>query len=155
MAEGEGVGVDIHSQPKLADTSSDSLFSMYNERMKVHDEKMADTWKGDAKGILVFTGLFSAAVAQLLVGSLQNLQRNSQDASAFYLAHIYQLTPGSNASSVHFPSDPTAFVPPTTAIWVSTLWSLSLVISLTCALLATLLQQWARRYLRITQSGDD
>ena len=32
------------------------------------------------------------------------------------------------------------------------LWFLSLVISLTCALLATLLQQWARRYLKITQS---
>ena len=29
---------------------------------------------------------------------------------------------------------------------------MSLVISLTCALLATLLQQWARRYLKITQS---
>lgn len=94
-------------------------------------------------------------MAQLLVGSLQSLQLNSQDASAFYLARIYQLTPGSNASSIPIPTDPAAFVPPTSAIWVSTLWSLSLVISLTCALLATLLQQWARRYLRITQKGDD
>ena len=38
------------------------------------------------------------------------------------------------------------------AIWVNTLCFLSLVISLTCALLATLLQQWARRYLNVTQS---
>ena len=37
-------------------------------------------------------------------------------------------------------------------MWVNALWFLSLVISLTCALLATLLQQWARRYLKITQS---
>jgi hypothetical protein len=37
-------------------------------------------------------------------------------------------------------------------VWVNALWFLSLVISLTCALLATLLQQWARRYLKITQS---
>ena len=35
---------------------------------------------------------------------------------------------------------------------MNALWFLSLVISLTCALLATLLQQWARRYLKITQS---
>ncbi|KAH9972303.1 hypothetical protein BGW80DRAFT_1140012, partial [Lactifluus volemus] len=34
---------------------------------------------------------------------------------------------------------------------VNSLWFLSLTISLTCAMLATLLQQWARRYLRITQ----
>jgi len=33
---------------------------------------------------------------------------------------------------------------------VNTLWFLSLSISLTCALLATLLQQWARRYVKIT-----
>ena len=29
---------------------------------------------------------------------------------------------------------------------------MSLIISLTCALLATLLQQWARRYLRVTRT---
>ncbi|KAI9443501.1 hypothetical protein H4582DRAFT_1873329 [Lactarius indigo] len=128
---------------------------MYNERAKEHDEKMAESWKGDAEGILVFTGLFSAAVAQFLGSSLQNLQPNSQDASSFYLARIYQLTPGSDASSINLPGDPDSFKPPKTAIWVCALWSLSLVISLTCALLATLLQQWARRYLRITQKWND
>ncbi|KAI9434960.1 hypothetical protein H4582DRAFT_1762250, partial [Lactarius indigo] len=30
-------------------------------------------------------------------------------------------------------------------------WFLSLVLSLTCALIATLLQQWARRYLQMIQ----
>ena len=35
---------------------------------------------------------------------------------------------------------------------MNTLWLLSLVITLTCALLATLLQQWARRYLKVNQS---
>ena len=44
-----------------------------------------------------------------------------------------------------------SFTPPKSAIWVNSLWFLSLAISLTCALLATLLQQWARRYIRITQ----
>ena len=35
---------------------------------------------------------------------------------------------------------------------MNALWFLSLLISLTCALLATLLQQWVRRYLKVTQS---
>ena len=39
----------------------------------------------------------------------------------------------------------------TEIVWVNSLWLLSLVISLTCAMLATLLQQWARRYLRVSQ----
>ncbi|KAI0246405.1 hypothetical protein BJV78DRAFT_1090826, partial [Lactifluus subvellereus] len=43
------------------------------------------------------------------------------------------------------------FSPPRYSIWVNSLWFLSLAISLTCALLATLLQQWARQYVRITQ----
>ena len=46
---------------------------------------------------------------------------------------------------------PPAFSPPRYAIWVNSLWFLSLVISLSCAMLATLLQQWARRYLKVTQ----
>jgi hypothetical protein len=41
------------------------------------------------------------------------------------------------------------FVPPTSAVWVNGLWFSSLVISLTCGLLATLIQQWAQRYLRV------
>ncbi|KAH9168441.1 hypothetical protein EDB89DRAFT_2073872 [Lactarius sanguifluus] len=151
MSQGAHVG---KNEPKLIDSSA-PLFSIYNEKAKERDKKMAESWKGDAEGILVFTGLFSAAIAQLLGNSLQNLQLNPQDASNFYLARIYQLTPGSNASSIHLPDDPDSFNPPKIAIWVNILWSLSLVISLTCALLATLLQQWARRYLRITQKRND
>ncbi|KAF8258298.1 hypothetical protein EI94DRAFT_1544146, partial [Lactarius quietus] len=37
------------------------------------------------------------------------------------------------------------------AVWVNGLWFMSLVISITCAVLATLLQQWARKYLKVTQ----
>jgi Family of unknown function (DUF6535) len=73
---------------------------------------------------------------------------------AFYLANIYQLLADPNisrASILATPAKPPPFSPPNSAIWVNTLWFLSLVISLTCALLATFLQQWARRYLTITQ----
>ncbi|KAH9035180.1 hypothetical protein EDB83DRAFT_2678114 [Lactarius deliciosus] len=134
---------------------SEPLFSMYLERAEEEDKKKAESWQGDAEGILVFTGLFSAAVATLLSVSVQDLKQNSQDISAFYLANVYQLLSNQNGSqiTVVIPSslsDPTSFTPPVAAVWVNSLWFLSLVISLTCALLATLLQQWARRYLRIT-----
>ena len=67
---------------------------------------------------------------------------------------MYELQADPNLSRPSSPSDiaqPPAFSPPTYAVWVNSLWSLSLVISLTCAMLATSLQQWARRYLRVTQ----
>jgi len=86
--------------------------------------------------------------------SVQNIQRNPQDTLSFYLAHIYQnVSSQPNGSPLPIPStltDPIEkFVAPTSDVWVNGLWFLSLVISLTCALLATLLQQWARRYLRV------
>ena len=82
--------------------------------------------------------------------SIQDLQQNPQDTSNFYLANIYQATINPNASG-SLPPSPPPFTPPKYAIWVNALWFLSLVISITCALLATLLQQWARRYLKVTQ----
>jgi hypothetical protein len=63
---------------------------------------------------------------------------------------MYQATINPNSSS-SLPTSPPPFTPPNFAIWVNALWFLSLVISITCALLATLLQQWARRYLKVTQ----
>ena len=76
--------------------------------------------------------------------------------SAFYLANIYQILADSNGSQViippTLPNPSTPFSPPSSAVWVNSLWFLSLAISLTCALLATSLQQWARRYTRVTQT---
>jgi hypothetical protein len=86
----------------------------------------------------------------LISVSIQDLQQNPQDTSNFYLANIYQATINPNALS-SLPTSPPSFTPPNFAIWVNALWFLSLVISITCALLATLLQQWARRYLKVTQ----
>ena len=63
---------------------------------------------------------------------------------------MYRATIHPNESS-SLPTSPPPFIPPNYAVWVNGLWFLSLVISITCALLATLLQQWARRYLKVTQ----
>ena len=82
--------------------------------------------------------------------AIQDLRPNPQDTSNFYLANTYQATINPNASS-SLPTSPPPFIPPNYAVWVNALWFLSLVISITCALLATLLQQWARRYLKVTQ----
>ncbi|KAH9011956.1 hypothetical protein EDB83DRAFT_348005 [Lactarius deliciosus] len=126
---------------------------MYLDRATEENEKMVEGWKADAEGILVFTGLFSAAVASLISVTIQDIRPNPQDTSNFYLANIYQATLadlGSNASA-SLPVSPPQFSPPKYAVWVNSLLFMSLVISITCALLATLLQQWARRYLKVTQ----
>jgi hypothetical protein len=86
--------------------------------------------------------------------SIQNIQQNPENTSNFYLANIYQVIAVPNLSNISsfLPASPPPFSPPTYAVWVNGLWFMSLVISITCALLETLLQQWARRYLKVTQT---
>ncbi|KAH9989165.1 hypothetical protein BJV77DRAFT_1172701, partial [Russula vinacea] len=134
--------------------SSGPLFSIYCKAAKDEDNKTVERWQKDADGILIFTGLFSAAVAALLAVTVQDLRPNSQDTSAFYLGNIYEVLADPNATRASTPSPvakPPPFSPPRYAVWVNSLWFLSLVISLTCALLATSLHQWSRRYLRVAQ----
>ncbi|KAI0265744.1 hypothetical protein BGY98DRAFT_536508 [Russula aff. rugulosa BPL654] len=151
-------GTGEHDQTPRGDFSppdgSESLFSMYLDRAIEEDRRMVESWKEHANGMLTSTGLFSAAVAALLVVSIPDIRPNSQDTSAFYLAHIYQQSStqpnGSRPSIPSSLSDPTEpFSPPKLSVWVNGLWFSSLVINLSCALLATLLQQWARRYEKV------
>ncbi|KAH9987493.1 hypothetical protein BJV77DRAFT_1070467 [Russula vinacea] len=131
--------------------SSGKLFSIYSDVAKDEDNKMVERWQKDADGILIFTGLFSAAVAALLAVTVMDLRPNSQDTSAFYLGNIYGVLADPNATRASPIAKPPPFSRPRYAVWVNSLWFLSLVMSLSCALWATLLHQWARRYIRLTQ----
>ncbi|KAH9175646.1 hypothetical protein EDB89DRAFT_327725 [Lactarius sanguifluus] len=128
---------------------------MYLKMAGEQDRVMADGLKADADRALIFSGLFSAVVAAFLTVSVHDLRPDPQDKPTFYLENIYQLLADSNRTDVTTSSTqphPPTFSPPGSAVWVNSLWSLSLVIALSCALLATLLQQSARRYIKLTQS---
>src|SRR6266404_3749311 len=93
-------------------------------------------------------------VAILLGKSYEHLKFNPQDASAFYLAQIYQLSAGLNDTSTPLPfgvPDPSTFSPDASYVRASALWTLTLVINLTCLVFATLLRRWAQQYFHITQ----
>ena len=100
------------------------------------------------------TGLFASTVAQFISSSFQSLQRDPNAITQSLLSQIFQQLPGSPNSTTTTPSpsvNANSFKPPASAVFVNAVWIVSLVLSLTCALMATLLQQWARRYLQLTQ----
>jgi hypothetical protein len=104
------------------------------------------------------SGLFSATVAALLTVSIPDLKPNPQDTSAFYLRNLYQLSANPNASYPSIPSalaEPPAFSPPRYAIWVNSLWFLSLAVSLSGATVAMLFRNWAVQYISVTQPPCD
>ena len=99
--------------------------------------------------------MFVTSVGALLVLSIPDLRPAPCYISEFYLENIYQVLAGSDdlrtpiTSIVTQPRAP-PFSPPRYAVWVNSLWSLSFVISLSCGLLATLVQRWARRFIQNT-----
>ncbi|KAH8990258.1 hypothetical protein EDB92DRAFT_1865244 [Lactarius akahatsu] len=130
---------------------SGKMWSMYLTEAKKDDVQMTENWKGDAEGILVFTGLFSATVASFIVESYKELSPDPGDQTVALLAQISsQLTNISLGAPLLVQNSP-PFQPPASIVRVNVMWFLSLILSLSCALFTTLMQQWARRYLKYAQ----
>ncbi|KAN0137389.1 hypothetical protein V8E53_004834 [Lactarius tabidus] len=127
---------------------------MYLTEAEKQDKDVIESWKGDTDGILVFTGLFSATVATFIVESYQNLSPNPTDTTNALLGQITQqlvnISSGTPVTILPAQSNQ-PFKPTASAVRVNVLWFASLVLSLTCALSATLMQQWARRYKELAQ----
>ena len=140
------------------------MWNMYLYKVKEEDDRFTNAWKEDANSIVVFvslnlllvlvfvsvtsfkTGLFSAIVGAFIIEFYKKLSPDSGDRTVALLQQISQQLPNSpnsaNFSAANQPSSPG-----TAMVWVNAMWLISLVLSLTCALIATLLQQWARRYI--------
>ncbi|KAI9447554.1 hypothetical protein H4582DRAFT_8940 [Lactarius indigo] len=134
--------------------SSDGLWSMYLTEAEKQDTQVTESWKGDTDGILVFTGLFSATVAAFIIESYKTLSPDPSDTTNALLAQIsvqlVNISNGTPLASVAVQSGQ-PFKPTASAVRVNVLWFLSLILSLNCALSATLMQQWARRYQELAQ----
>ena len=97
------------------------------------------------------TGLLSAIVGAFIIEFYKKLSSDSGGQTVVLLQQIsHQLPNSPDSTNSNTPNQPSS--PGTAIVWVNTLWSISLVLSLTCVLIATLLQQWARRYTQAPKS---
>ncbi|KAI0035224.1 hypothetical protein K488DRAFT_43749, partial [Vararia minispora EC-137] len=128
------------------------MWSFYLTQAEKHDRERVDGWKGNMDGLLIFTGLFSATVAVFLIQSYQLLQPDNGAATVLLLSQILGQLNETQSSSA-FTNQP---VFPRSSILVNSLWLLSLGLSVTCALVAVMIQQWGRRYLQaVTRSQQE
>ena len=109
-------------------------------------------------------GLFSAVLTAFLVPKIQDLKVNPEDQSAYYqnqtvhmLDRISQqfASVDRRISSNYTPPLPYTFHASVSDRRVNLFWLISLLCSLSAAILATLVQQWARVYMRIFQRSRD
>ncbi|KAF8177501.1 hypothetical protein K438DRAFT_1769964 [Mycena galopus ATCC 62051] len=123
------------------------LWAVYISEAERYDKSLVESWKSDMEGMLIFAGLFSAILTAFIIESYQLLSPDSGEQTVQLLAHIsQQLAAGSNGTISPVVSPP-SFTPSTTSLVCNTLWFISLGLSLTCALIATLLEQWARDFI--------
>jgi hypothetical protein len=136
---------------------SEQIWSIYTSKAKEYDEKLAEGWRGDMDGTLIFVsnfdwvsflsadgapqaGLFSATVTAFTVESYKTLKPDSGDLTVALLAQVsLQLAAISNGTQAHSTTpDQTPFRASTRAPRGNIIWILSLAFSLACALAAIL-----------------
>ncbi|KAH8986815.1 hypothetical protein EDB86DRAFT_2809392, partial [Lactarius hatsudake] len=148
------------------DDSANALWSLHMKEAKSHDEARIQSLKDDMDGVLIFAGLFSAALVSFITDKVHDLQVDPAQQTAYYqqqnVALLAQIS--NQVSSIALAIAPQAsvipsiqipiyppFTPTPSDVRVNTFWFMSLVFSLSAALLATLVQQWVRDYMNVFQ----
>ncbi|KAJ7737321.1 hypothetical protein B0H16DRAFT_1243372, partial [Mycena metata] len=126
-------------------------WAVYISEAEKYDKSLVESWKSDMEGMLIFAGLFSASLTAFLIESYKTLTFDSDNATVMLLGQIsQQLAAASNGSTLHIPP-PVVFAPSMPSLICNALWFISLGLSLACALIATLLEQWARDFIHRTE----
>ncbi|KAI0056309.1 hypothetical protein BV25DRAFT_1639587 [Artomyces pyxidatus] len=154
------ISPELTAVPRIDGGSIDEKFwSIYLAELKEKDRALIENMTADTNGVLVFTGLFGAIVAAFIIESYKLLQPDSGGTTVLLLAQIsQQLAAGFNNTDLPSPLPiaglTATFRPLPSSVRINVLWFLSLSLSITCALTATLMQQWARRYTNNTQNAE-
>ncbi|KAF8814404.1 hypothetical protein BYT27DRAFT_7030766, partial [Phlegmacium glaucopus] len=102
------------------------------------DKEQCESWRDEVQNILIFSGLFSAIVTAFVIESQKALQSDFAEESVQLLRKIAgvedQISGKSRVDQV--------------TISINIFWFLSLVLSLTAALIGIIALQWIRTHLQ-------
>ncbi|KAF8905398.1 hypothetical protein CPB85DRAFT_1376808 [Mucidula mucida] len=108
-----------------------------------YDNSLCDGWNDDINTLLVFVGLFTAAVTAFTIESYKRLERDPADTTNALLLHITRQLAGEDKAPMSLPGE---FVPSSSDRRINIFWFLSLIVALMTALLGILCKQWLREY---------
>ncbi|KAJ7150756.1 hypothetical protein C8R46DRAFT_1229690 [Mycena filopes] len=126
------------------DAAAAKMWAVYVDEAEKYDKGLVESWKADMEGMLIFAGLFSASLTAFLVESYKTL---NPDPTVRLLTQISQQLAASTNGSTFSVSGAPDFAPGAAALTCNAFWFISLGFSLSCALIATLLEQWARDFI--------
>src|SRR6266404_1362362 len=115
--------------------------------------------------MVIQAGLFSTVLVTFIIDKVHDLQVDPVQQLVYYqqqnVALLAQISSqvSSIAPQVSIPSTPPppypSFTPDSSSVWVNVFWLMSLVFSLSAALLATLVQKWVRDYMHMFHMHSD
>ncbi|KAJ7815929.1 hypothetical protein B0H13DRAFT_2218261, partial [Mycena leptocephala] len=152
---------DISRLPTTSTNSDESagakIWTVYISEAEKYDKALVERWRTDMEGILIFAGLFSACLTAFLIESYRTLSPDQGQLTVVILAHISHqmaVSSGQNGSAFELPTMRPILMqsgPGATALVCNIMWFTSLFLSLSCAFMATLVEQWARDFIQATE----
>ncbi|KAF7366948.1 hypothetical protein MSAN_00953500 [Mycena sanguinolenta] len=140
--------------PAVSDSSDEAaaakMWAVYISEAEKYDKGLVESWKSDMDGLLIFAALFSAILTAFIIESYKSLDADPANTAVQILGQISQQLAASANGTKFNPGPSVPFTPGWASLVCNGLWFLSLGFSLTCALVATLVQQWARDFLHKT-----
>ncbi|PPQ97606.1 hypothetical protein CVT26_002405 [Gymnopilus dilepis] len=113
------------------------------------DNAQCDAWRDEVQNLLIFAGLFSGVLTAFVILSYQGLQPDPNQTVVNLLGRITnQLEKASNSSSPLIDIASSGGSPAASAIRINIFWFISLVLSLTTALISIISLQWLREHQR-------
>ncbi|KAJ7471796.1 hypothetical protein FB451DRAFT_307964 [Mycena latifolia] len=123
------------------------IWSVYISEAEKYDKALVESWRGNMNGILIFAGLFSAILTTFIIESYKTLQTDLDPVTATLLQISKQLAISTGTEPMSQPPSENHHA----ALACNILWFISLGLSLTSAMIATLVDQWARDFLQRTE----
>ncbi|KAF8800665.1 hypothetical protein BYT27DRAFT_7148545, partial [Phlegmacium glaucopus] len=111
------------------------------------DKEQCESWRDEVQNILIFSGLFSAVVTAFVIESQKALQPDFAEESVQLLRKIAGVGDQISGKSR---VDQGALT-----ISINVFWFLSLVLSLTAALIGIIALQWIRTHLQSLSYGSE
>ncbi|KAJ7087105.1 hypothetical protein C8R44DRAFT_687340, partial [Mycena epipterygia] len=137
----------VNDSDPVTEAAAAKMWAVYVAEAAKYDKSLVESWRSDMEGMLIFAGLFSASLTAFLIESYKTLNHDSGNVTVDLLSQIsQQLAASANGSTFSIPQPP-PFTPSASSLICNALWFISLGLSLSCALIATLIEQWARDFL--------
>ncbi|THU91976.1 hypothetical protein K435DRAFT_612715, partial [Dendrothele bispora CBS 962.96] len=126
------------------------LWTVYIDEAERYDKALLEGWRRDMDGMLLFSALYTASLTAFVIESYKTLREDPQDTTVSLLTQISQQLASQSNGPPESIGELNAFQPLLSSLICNTFWFISLVLGLTCSLLATFVQQWTRDFIHKT-----